>query len=81
MDRITSYNVCYTKLLREPSRFIKEINPVYLDWPAQMLNHTPDFSAEKKRYADFNFQNPVTPHKKPLPETKPYSPVKQQTPA
>jgi len=64
----------------EPSRFIKEINPVYLDWPAQMLNHTPDFSAEKKRYADFNFQNPVTPHKKPLPETKPYSPVKQQTP-
>lgn len=62
----------------EPSRFIKEINPVYLDWPSQMLNHTPDFSAEKKRYSDFNYQNPVIPRKNPVPETKPYSPVKQQ---
>jgi DNA helicase-2/ATP-dependent DNA helicase PcrA len=62
----------------EPSRFIKEINPTYLDWPALFISSAPDFANERRKYSDYNSSSTVTPTRKPLPETKPYSPVHRQ---
>jgi len=62
----------------EPSRFIKEINPDYLDWPAINVNTTPDFAGERKKFSDFTNHHVPTQTKKIVPETKPYVPVRQQ---
>ncbi len=62
----------------EPSRFIKEINSEYLDWPALLINSAPDFTGERKKYAEYQSNSNISPKKKPIPETKPYAPIRQQ---
>lgn len=62
----------------EPSRFIKELNPEYVEWPALMPNNKLDFSEDRKKYSDFGFKEKIMPKIKTVPEPKPYMPTKQR---
>jgi len=63
----------------EPSRFIKEINSEYLDWPLQhKKNEIPNFSDERKKYSDY-YQNNKNQNKPKQPEeVKPYTSPRQK---
>lgn len=62
----------------EPSRFIKEINPEFLEWSEQNSSKKDDFSNERKKYSDYNQKQTIKPVINVTPELNTKANIKQK---